>query len=232
MLKMPFRLARLALFAGVACFAYGNMPGLPAPSLPWAAAAPGAQGAAQAALEALPVKGRAPMTGYDRDLFGPAWKDMDRNGCDTRNDVLSRDLTGLQFGKGGDCVVTAGLLADPYTGRSIPFTRGRVTSLDVQIDHVSSLGDAWQKGAQQMDAATREQFANDPLNLLAVDGPANARKGMADAASWLPPSRSFRCAYVARQVAVKAKYRLWVTRAEKAAMSQVLASCPQQPLPS
>ncbi len=187
---------------------------------------------ALAALAALEVKGRAPRTGYDRDLFGNGWVDTDRNGCDTRNDVLARDLTGETFKPGTrDCVVLTGTLADPYSGRTIAFQRGQGTSEAVQIDHVVALSDAWQKGAQQWDAGRRTAFANDPLNLLAVDGPLNMQKGDGDAATWLPPASAYRCSYVARQVAVKVQYGVWVTQAEKNAMATVLSDCPAEPLP-
>ena len=188
---------------------------------------------ALATVPLLEVKGRAPRTGYDRDLFGSGWVDVDRNGCDTRNDMLARDLTGATFKAGThDCVVLTGTLADPFSGATIAFQRGNDTSNDVQIDHVVALSDAWQKGAQGWDETTRVAFANDPLNLLAVDGPLNMQKGDGDAATWLPPNKPFRCAYVARQVAVKHTYGLWVTAAERDAMAGVLAACPAEPLPS
>jgi hypothetical protein len=179
------------------------------------------------------VAGRAPKTGYDRARFGPAWADVDRNGCDTRNDVLRRDLTRytLKAGTHG-CLVLKGTLHDPYTGRTIAFVRGQTTSIAVQIDHVVALSDAWQKGAQGWTTAKRTAFANDSLNLLAVDGPTNGSKGDGDAATWLPPVKSYRCAYVARQVAVKRSYGLWMTRAEKDAVARVLSACPSQKLPS
>ena len=190
-------------------------------------------GDAATALAALPVKGRAPLTGYDRDQFGQSWRDIDRNGCDQRNDVLARDLLDETFKEGTrDCVVLTGRLADPYTGTEIAFTRGQDTSDDVQIDHVVALSDAWQKGAQQLDAETRRSLGNDPLNLMATDGPTNQSKGDGDAATWLPPNRQFWCTYVARQVAVKAKYSLWVTAAERDAIAGVLGGCPGQPLPA
>ena len=173
------------------------------------------------------------MTGYDRDLFGPRWADVDRNGCDTRNDVLRRDLTALVIKPGTHgCVVLRGTLHDPYTGRTIAFVRGVGTSLAVQIDHVVALGDAWQKGAARWSTQRRTVFANDPLNLLAVQGAANLAKGDADAATWLPPSTAYRCAYVARQVAVKLRYGLSVTPAERDALLRILARCPRQPLPT
>lgn len=178
-------------------------------------------------LASLPVKGRAPKTGYDRDNFGSGWTDVDRNGCDTRNDILARDLAGPEFKPGThDCVVLTGTLFDPYTAEQIEFRRGQGTSDDVQIDHIVALSDAWQKGAQQLTEDEREAFANDPLNLLAVDGPTNGQKGDSDAATWLPPDRDAWCGYVARQVAVKADYRLWVTAAERDAMERVIDTCP------
>ncbi|SDO57894.1 Protein of unknown function [Pedococcus dokdonensis] len=189
-------------------------------------------GSAVVTLATLTIKGRAPRTGYDRALFGQAWADVDRNGCDTRNDVLRRDLTHLTLkADTHGCLVLTGTLADPYTGRRIDFVRGRGTSNAVQVDHVVALSDAWQKGAQRWSTTTRTAFANDPLNLLAVDGPTNQRKGDGDAATWLPPRKAGRCAYVARQIAVKHRYTVSVTAAERDAMLRVLTTCPTQPLP-
>ena len=174
-------------------------------------------------LETLAVKGRAPKTGYSRDEFGQRWKDIDRNGCDQRNDILARDLNNVEAPKG--CKVLSGDLQDPYTGQHIHFVRGQNTSRAVQIDHVVALADAWQKGAQQLSPERREQFANDPMNLLAVDGPANMQKGAGDAATWLPANKGFRCTYVSIQVRVKAEYQLWVTQAEKEAIQRELGRC-------
>ncbi|EFV90396.1 hypothetical protein ES5_16254 [Dietzia cinnamea P4] len=187
--------------------------------------------AAKVALPQLEVKGRAPRTGYDRDLFGQAWTDdvsveFGHNGCDTRNDILKRDLTDLTFRPGTrDCVVLTGVLEGPYTGERIEFTRGQDTSSEVQIDHVVALSDAWQKGAQQLTEEQRRDLANDPLNLMAVAGWANQQKGDGDTATWLPPRREFRCSYVSRQVLVKERYGLWVTAAERDAMDRILAGC-------
>jgi hypothetical protein len=177
------------------------------------------------------------LTGYSRAEFGPAWSDdnddpLGHNGCDTRNDVLRRDLTAITVRTGThDCVIATGHLVDPYTGRSIDFVRGVTTSQAVQIDHVVALGDAWQTGAQQLSSRQRQDLANDPLELFAVDGPTNEAKGDSDAASWLPPNEAFRCVYVARQIAVKARYRLWVTAAERTALNAELARCPGQLAP-
>ncbi|WP_130291714.1 HNH endonuclease family protein [Pseudonocardia sediminis] len=190
-------------------------------------------GAAAAALAKLPVKGRAPKTGYTREQFGQRWADIDKDGCDQRNQVLARDMDKETFKPGTkNCVVLTGSLRDPYTARTIAFTRGADSSSDVQIDHVIALSDAWQKGAQQLDAATRQRIGNDPLNLVAVDGPTNARKGDGDAATWLVPNTKYRCAYVSRQVAVKARYKLWVTAAERDAIGKILDTCPGQALPT
>lgn len=194
---------------------------------------PAPTGSAADALAALPVKGRAPTTGYSRAQFGQAWTDVDHDGCDQRNQVLARDLTAVTFRTATrPCVVLTGTLADAYTGRTVAFRRGQGTSDLVQIDHVVALGDAWQTGAQSLDAATRERLANDPLNLQAVEGAVNQGKGDSDAASWLPPATAYRCTYVARQVAVKTIYRLWVTAAERDAIARVLGACPGQPLPA
>ncbi|HEY8827344.1 MAG TPA: DUF1524 domain-containing protein [Jatrophihabitantaceae bacterium] len=199
--------------------------------------APAGAGTALAALAALRVKGRAPMTGYARSQFGPAWSDdndepFGHNGCDTRNDILRRDLhaTVIKDNTNG-CVALSGRLDDPYAAIAIAFVRGASTSSQVQIDHVVALGDAWQTGAQQWTGRQRQNLANDPMNLLAVDGSANEQKGDSDAASWLPANKSFRCSYVARQVAVKVRYDLWVTQAEGAAIVRVLATCRDQRLP-
>ena len=182
-------------------------------------------------LDTLSVKGRAPKTGYSRAQFGPPWEDVDNNGCDTRNDILRRDLTRITL-KSDGCTVLSGVLDDPYSGTSINFVRGVGTSSAVQIDHVVALSDSWQKGSFSWTVSKRMQLANDPLELLAVDGPLNGQKSDSDAASWLPPNKSYRCAYVSRQIAVKSKYGLWVTQAEKDAMRSVLKSCPTQLIPT
>lgn len=185
------------------------------------------QGAAAESLASLVIKGRAPKTGYERSQFGDGWSRV--GVCDTRNIILNRDMTDVKTDE--RCRVLTGVLQDPYTGQKVVFQRGPDTSDDVQIDHVVALSDAWQKGAQQLTRERREEFANDPLNLLAVEGKANQDKSDADAATWLPPNKTFRCQYVARQIAVKSKYGLWVTQAEHDAIAGVLAQCPGQRLP-
>lgn len=185
---------------------------------------------ALAALETLAVKGRAAKTGYERSRFGNGWKSVE--GCDMRNRILKRDLQNPQFVENNYCLIASGTLNDPYTATVINFKRGNQTSSQVQIDHVVALSDAWQKGAQALTSEQREALANDPLELIAVDGKTNQAKGDGDAATWLPPNKNFRCEYVARQIAVKQKYSLWVTDAEKSAMKRVLHVCPAQTLPT
>lgn len=176
---------------------------------------------AKAELKKLEIKGRAPKTGYTRKQFGNGWGKI--NGCSVREVILARDLTDEKIDE--KCRVLLGVLNDPYTGQIIHFQRGEKSSSKVQIDHVVALSDAWQKGAQQLSPGEREKLANDPLNLLAVDGPANQAKGDGDAATWLPSNKPFRCQYIARQIAVKRRYRLWVTEAEKEAMLRILEKC-------
>jgi hypothetical protein len=184
-------------------------------------------------IEAQVTKGRAAKTGYTRAQFGQTWADVDRNGCDTRNDILKRDLTGEVFKeKTRECVVLSGTLVDPFSGETINFVRGNVSSMEVQIDHVVAMSNAWQTGAFKLSVKERTAFANDPMNLLAVKGRLNSQKGDGDAATWLPPLKSFRCDYVARQIAVKIKYKLWFTAPEKEAMVRILKSCPEKALPS
>jgi hypothetical protein len=184
---------------------------------------------ALAALNNLEVKGRAAKTGYARSQF-PHWSDPDRNGCDARNDTLKRDLTNITYKVGTrDCKVIAGQLLDPFSGKVITFSTTKVV---IDIDHVVALSNAWQTGAAYFDKNKRTQIANDPLNLLAVDSKLNRQKGDGDAATWLPPSKAFRCEYVARQVAVKAKYGLWVTQPEKVAIDKILSTCVGQKLPA
>ena len=176
-------------------------------------------------LNSLEVKGRAAKTGYARSQF-PHWSDPDRNGCDARNDTLKRDLTQIIFKSGTrDCKVLTGQLLDPFSGKVITFSS---TKSNIDIDHVVALSNAWQTGAAYFDKTKRQQIANDPLNLLAVNFSLNRQKGDGDAATWLPPLKSYRCEYVARQIAVKAKYGLWVTQPEKGAIIKLLEKCEGQ----
>ncbi|WP_308198775.1 HNH endonuclease family protein [Rhodococcus sp. F64268] len=200
-------------------------PGGPGPSSTYSASS------ALQALAALPVRDAASQSGYEREAFGSAWTDsvtveFGKNGCDTRNDILKRDLVHISLEPATkDCTVRTGTLHDPYTGNEIFFRRGSDTSSQVQIDHVVALSNAWKTGAQQLDEQQRRNLANDPRNLIAVDGPTNQSKGDADAAQWLPPNAGYHCDYVAQQIEVKSVYKLWVTPAEHEAMSRVLSAC-------
>lgn len=176
-------------------------------------------------LGLLEVKGRAPKTGYAREEFYNGWPNVD--GCSLRQRIIRRE-----FGDSAvleECNVVAGEFDEPYTGEHLKFTERKQISNGIQIDHVVALSDAWQKGAQNVSADERYAMATDPLNLLAVDAAANKKKSDGDAATWLPPNKKFRCQYVARQVSVKYKYKLWVTEAEKNAILKVLENCPKEP---
>ena len=174
------------------------------------------------ALAALVVGTPRHVPPYDRARFGTAWADVDRNGCSTRDDVLRRDLTAVRLDTDG-CTVLAGVLDDPYTAQVVEFRRGP-GSADVQVDHVVALADAWAAGADAWDPPARERFANDPANLLAVDGRANQDKGAADASDWLPPDPGYACVYALRQIRVKSAYALRVTPPECDALSQALTT--------
>ncbi|WP_301546927.1 HNH endonuclease family protein [Gordonia sp. X0973] len=177
----------------------------------------------------LPVRRRVSMQGYTRDAFGPLWDDnvdveFGHNGCNTRDDILRRDLTDVVMRPGG-CFVSTGTLHDQYTGQAVAFVRGPTTSGAVEIDHLVSLANAWTTGARYFDDAKRRNLANDPRNLQAVQRWVNQDKGPMDAAVFLPPNRAYRCTYVNRQIDVKLAYGLWVTQNEAAAMRAVLATC-------
>lgn len=185
--------------------------------------------AARRMLDGLPVKGWDRAKDFKRYRFGERWSDdvdveFGHNGCNTRDDILRRDLTRVELRR-GTCLVQRGLLHDPYSGQTIEFVRGPATSEAVQVDHLVSLADAWYKGARAWDDARRRDFANDPRNLLAVSAQANFDKAFRDAAGWLPANAAFECEFVARQVAVKTGYGLWVSANEKSAMHRVLRRC-------
>jgi hypothetical protein len=184
---------------------------------------------ARAQLSALQVKGWDRTQDFQRWRFGKAWSDdvnveFGHNGCNTRDDILRRDLANLMV-RPGTCYAQTGTLHDPYTGATIDFVRGPDTSNSIEIDHVVSLADAWYKGARSWDPQRRLDFANDPRNLLAVSPKANFDKAFRDAASWLPPNAAFRCDFVARQIDVKSAYGLWLSAKEEQAMAEVLARC-------
>lgn len=180
-------------------------------------------------LKQLEVRGWDRTADFKRYQFGKAWSDdvdveFGRNGCNTRDDILRRDLQNLVVRR-GTCYAQSGSLVDPYSGVTIDFVRSPDTSKAIEIDHVVALADAWYKGARSWDPQRRLDFANDPRNLLAVSPKANFDKAFRDAASWLPPNEAFRCDFVARQIEVKAAYGLWLSAKEKKAMDAVLSRC-------
>jgi hypothetical protein len=181
-----------------------------------------ARAEARGLIETLKTKGRGPRTGYDRDEFGYAWMDtadgvpLARNGCDTRNDLLRRDGQEVRFRSGSNCVVVAMTLHDPYTGTTIEWRKQKAS--EVQIDHVVPLSYSWQLGSSRWPESKRRQLANDPLNLIPVEGRANSAKSDSGPASWLPPSRGIRCAYAVRFAQVAVKYELAVTAPDREAM--------------
>lgn len=179
------------------------------------------------ALARLEIKGRAPKTGYNREEFYKTWPVIE--GCSLRQRIIRREVGDSAQLDSDNCTVLAGEFDEPYTGSRLVFHKKSEFSKGIQIDHVVALSDAWQKGAQYKTAEERYNMATDPLNLLAVDSSANQGKSDGDAATWLPPNKSFRCQYVARQVSVKAKYQLWVTQAEHDAIAKVLETCPNEP---
>ena len=170
------------------------------------------------ALRSLPSQ---PGPDYDRDYFGTAWADVDANGCRTRDDVLARDLRAVE--KRDACTVVVGVLRDPYAGRRIAFTKARASA--VQVDHVVPLALAWRSGAWAWKAGKRAAFANDPANLLAVDGLTNQRKGDSGPSEWLPPSGGYRCTYVLRYVRVAFLYGVRIGSADRTAIRAVLGDC-------
>lgn len=184
---------------------------------------------ARRSLKELPVRGWDRTSDFRRSAFGEAWSDevdveLGHNGCNTRDDILRRDLKNLVV-RPFTCYAQSGTLVDPYTGTAIAFVRGPQTSKSIEIDHVVALADAWYKGARSWDPQRRLDFANDPRNLLAVSPKANFDKAFRDPASWLPPNAAFRCDFVARQVEVKSAYGLWVSAKEKKAMADLLSRC-------
>jgi hypothetical protein len=187
--------------------------------------------AAATALAALPVAGKTSLAGYERGcgegedcVFGPAWADVDHNGCDQRNDVLHRDLREVQVRQGThDCVVIAGVLDDPYTGVSVPFTKA--DAAEVPIDHVVPLAAAWVQGAADWTAEQRQVFANDLTNLMATTRVENSAKGDSTADEWVPPDPSYGCSYATVVITVKARYALAVSPAEATSLQSLLATC-------
>lgn len=223
---------RTLLVLGIALFAWLLVPGL-GPNLlglpePGRSEITGENTDFLTQLSELEVVEQVDAPAYKRAEFGNGWADLDGDGCNTRNEILARDLEDVTFREGtGNCVVETGVLYEPYTGDTVKFVRGPETSALVQIDHVVALGNAWYAGAWEWDATRRLEFANDPLNLLAVDGNANYEKSAHAADRWLPSHKDSRCEFAARQVAVKSRWELSVTSKEATTLAGILETCPQ-----
>lgn len=201
---------------------------LPAPAV---TAAAGGGGAAVQALAGLTVHQPGPLTDYHRTAFGPAWADIDHDGCDQRSQVLRRDMTDVVLVHGTACTVASGTLTDPYTGKVLHYRRSGGGD-PVDVDHVVALADAWRSGASSWPASRRAALAGDPLDLLPTAAAVNRAKGDKDPSAWLPALPADRCPFAARVVAVKTRYGLSVSQTEHDALAQVLATCPGQQLPA
>ena len=169
---------------------------------------------------------------YDRDLFGAAWADVDSNGCDTRNDILTRDIVNAAINP--DCKVQSGSAVDPYTGLTLDFVRGQGTSNLVPIDHIVALGDAWYAGASNWTPEQRASFANDPQNLTATTQVFNSWKSDKTPSEMLDNEQQLdkhdvdftgKCFYATEYTAVVAKYELPVRQIDADALSVMLATC-------
>ena len=184
-------------------------------------------GTALATLGTLLVKDTTESAVYDVAAFGTEWADTDNNQCDTWNDILARDLKSTTVDAA--CAILTGQLLDPYTATTIVYASTAAPSL-IAVDAVVTTQAAWAAGAQSWDAAQRQVFANDPFNLLAVGSMTSGLRS-SGTSDWLPPDSTFHCAYVARQIAVAAKYGLTINAAERAGATEVLSACPKQMLP-
>jgi hypothetical protein len=180
----------------------------------------GKEGTARRELVTLKDAKAGSMDGYSRAKFGPAWKDEDHNGCDTRDDILARDLD--QVKKRDKCTVISGDLDDPYTGKTITFTKSH--AIEVQIDHIVPLGLAWRMGADGWSEDKRTRLANDRDNLLAVSGRPNEQKSDKGPSEWQPP-KAFQCTYAEKFIAVADEYHLSVTRADHTELGDMLDTC-------
>ena len=179
------------------------------------------------------IPARVRIGDYRRDAFGESWTDDTsapggHNGCDTRNDILDRDLIEKTYVPISRCptAVATGTLRDPYTSATIAFMRGNQIGASVQIDHIVPLALAWDLGARDWPDDLRERFANDPANLLAVDGPTNQDKGDKQPAIWMPPNAAFHCQYAMQFIEVLRGYRLPVDSASAPVLRRAAETCP------
>lgn len=190
------------------------------PAGSWSAATPRTIDAS--AVASLEVREPGASTDYDREAFGKPWADVDDNGCDTRNDILARDMSRETLE--GDCKVLTGVLKDPYTGEQIDFDKSKGSN-QIDIDHMIPLGAAWEAGASEWTDEQRLQYANDPLVLLAVDSGANRSKSDQTISEWMPTNTAIACQYGASYVAIALKYELSVSPADHDKLEELSGSC-------
>ena len=157
--------------------------------------------------------------GYKRTLFAD-WYDADRDGCDTRQEVLIAESI-IPAKIGAKCKVT-GQWFSIYDG----VTTTNSSSFD--IDHMVPLKEAWDSGAWNWNKDQRKKFANDldePFFLIAVTARSNRSKGERDPAEWMPTSAKYRCEYARIWVQIKRAWDLSVDPAENTFLTRTLASC-------
>lgn len=178
----------------------------------------GLTGGGPADLKDLRVAEAGSMHGYRPSKFPD--DDSDANGCDTRDDVLARDLGDVH--RDGSCTVTSGTLRDPYTGRTVRYRRDHPGT--VRVEHVVPLPVAWRSGASDWDQAERTRFANDADTLVAVAARTARDRGERPPDRWRP-ARRYQCAFAQRYVTVAHDYDLTVTKAQHDALDTMLGGC-------
>lgn len=233
------RIARTAMIGGLLVLGLGVLaaghtslteispPRVPASTLP-APSEPSAQGAATELtnqLLQLPAGPIAPPAPYDRAEFGQRWADVDRSGCDQRNESLSSAMTEISYRAGThDCVVETGTFHDAYDGTSWSFAKSEDGG-GVQIDHVVPLAHAWEMGAGDWTEDEREVFANELINLQPTAGTYNGSKGSRGPLEWMPVDETYHCTYLRRWTQIKVTWELAVTDDERTFLSDSLMVC-------
>ncbi|MFC4109845.1 HNH endonuclease family protein [Micromonospora zhanjiangensis] len=176
----------------------------------------GGSGSAAKDLEQLKVASAASMKGYSRDRF-PHWRSAGKN-CDVRDTVLKRDGKDVKL---SGCNVVGGRWTSLYDNKDLTDPK------EADIDHMVPLANAWRSGAADWDDKKRGDFANDTTRpqLFAVSATSNRAKGDQDPSQWKPPARDYWCTYAVDWITVKTYWKLTVTTAEKAALTDMLRTC-------
>lgn len=151
---------------------------------------------------------RVRVLGYERESFG-GWSPL--GGCTTREHVIAAQLAEPAPACDLPRHATG---ADPYTG-------GTFTVGDTEVDHIFPLSAAWDAGAHAWSDARRHAFANDPANLVAVDGSVNQEKSDLMPSQWSPGDRSARCWYARRLADVAASYQLSLSGEDRRALRRM-----------